>query len=530
MRAECWCKGREQSMKRLIRNGVVIDGTGADGIRADVLIEQGRIARIAPNVDCENAVEIDAAGKIVAPGFIDMHRHCDLVPFCGEEFGALELRQGITTTAVGNCGIACVPSSAPFARAYADFAAPIIGSTRPDDLFRSYGAYVQALNHAQLALNMGFLAGAGAIRVSVKGFTKRPYTPMQIEHAQALVRQAMEQGAFGVSLGLMYQPECYTTAEEQVQLIRPAAQAGGLLTTHIRGEGNSLVQSVREVIDIAERAGIRLHISHLKATDIKNWRTTIFHAMDEIEHARAHGQPVTADFYPYAGGSTTIFSLIPPGIMQADNAKTLAFLATPEGKAAFRTQVASEDPHWDNMALSIGWDRIVIAGTTLAEHASYNGCSIAQLAERLGYAHESDFVCDLVVSEGGRVGIIVLSMDEQDVETVARLPYTALISDALYGSSTNPHPRLYGAFPHLLRRFVRECRTLTLPQAINKMTGLPASCLGLKNHGTLRAGAIADLLSICTITNGTPACGKSSPLPTTGLRNFPLTCTVTERS
>lgn len=481
-------------MRRLIRNGVVVDGTGADPVRADVLIEDGRIARVAPGMQDEAAEQIDAAGRIVAPGFVDMHRHCDIAPFHDPDFGVLELRQGITSTASGNCGIACVPASAAFAQEYAAFVAPIIGDVQPEGLFGSYADFAQALGRAQLPLNLGFLAGTGAIRVAVKGFSPSPYTPEQMSRAQTLVREAMEQGAFGVSLGFMYQPECYTTVDEQVRVIGPAAQAGGLLTTHVRGEGNSLVQSVQEVIDIADKAGIRLHISHLKATGIKNWRGTIFRAMEAIERARAHGQPVTADFYPYAGGSTTIFSLIPPGVMQENNEKTLVYLATPEGKAALRAQIAVEDPNWDNMALSIGWDRIVIAGTTLAEHASYSGCTVAQLAERLGYEQASDFVCDLVVSEAGKVGIIVLSMDERDVDDVARLPYTAVISDALYGSSANPHPRLYGAFAHLLRSFVRERGVLTLPQAIHKMTGMPASCLGLADRGTLRAGQAADVV------------------------------------
>lgn len=481
-------------MKRLIRKGNVIDGTGHPSVRMDVLMEDGRIACIAPELADADAEQIDASGLIVAPGFVDMHRHCDIAPFDDPHFGELELRQGITSTASGNCGIACVPSSPESAQEYAAFVAPIIGDVKPEGLFRNYAAYAQALSGAQLPLNVGFLAGTGAVRVAVKGFSPTPYTAEQLSRAQALVREAMEQGSFGVSLGFMYQPECYTTREEQVQVILPAAQAGGVLTTHVRGEGNSLVQSVQEVIDIADRAGIRLHISHLKATGIRNWRGTIFRAIDAIEQARARGQQVTADFYPYAGGSTTIFSLIPPGVMKESNEKTLAYLATPEGKAALRAQISVEDPHWDNMALSIGWDRIVIAGTTLPEHASYSGCTVAQLAERQGYDDASDFICDLVVSEAGKVGIIVLSMDERDVDDVARLPYTAVISDALYGNSTNPHPRLYGTFPHLLRNFVLERGVLTLPQAIHKITALPASCLGLTDRGILRAGSAADLV------------------------------------
>ena len=187
-----------------------------------------------------------------------------------------------------------------------------------------------------------------------------------------------------------------------------------------------------------------------------------------------------------------MFSLIPPSVTQQSNEATLRYLATPAGKRALREQIAREHAGWDNMALSIGWERILIAGTRQPEHAAYGGRNVRALADAAGYAEPSDFICDLVVAEGGQVGIIVLSMDERDVDTVARLPYTAVISDALYGGGGNPHPRLYGAFPHLIRDFVLERGVLPLETAIYKMSGLPADILGLEGRGRIRPGNEAD--------------------------------------
>ena len=481
-------------MLRMIRGGTVIDGTGAPPAQTDVLIRDGAIAAVGPGLaeQAAGAEVIPAESLTVTPGFIDMHRHADIAPLTNPRFGEIELTQGITATVTGNCGIACVPVRGESAEAYRRFVTPIIGEAPEGALFPDYRAYRRMLGQAALPLHMGFLAGTGAVKVAVKGFSPSPYTPREMAEAQALVREAMEQGALGVSLGFMYQPECYTTPEEQAQVIRPAAEAGGILTTHIRGEGNSLVQSVLEVIRVAEMAGIQLHISHFKATGIKNWGKAIHEAIQAIEDARARGLPVTADFYPYDCGSTTIFSLIPPAVLRDDNEQTMAWLETPAGREQLRREIAREDPDWDNMALSIGFDRIAIAGVSLPEHAAMSGRVVSELAEEAGM-HPSDFLAELLCSERGQVGITVMSMDPADVETVARLPWTCLISDGLYGPGDCPHPRLYGAFPHFLRHFVWERLLLPLPEAIRKMTSMPASLLKLEGRGILRPGAAADL-------------------------------------
>jgi N-acyl-D-amino-acid deacylase len=285
-------------MRLLIRGGDVLDGTGAPSTRSDVLISDGRIEEIAPNISAPDALAIDAVGCVVTPGFVDMHRHCDIAAVTGGAFGKLELAQGITSTIAGNCGLAPVPCAPSHRRELYDFLEPITGAIAPDLLFQDYSSYLNALKAASLPLNVGFLAGLGAIRTAILGFTKNPLSADGLKTAEAFVRQAMEHGAFGISTGLMYQPECYALRDEMVAQAKVAAKYDGILCAHIRGEGDHLVESVREAIGIAMKSGIRLNISHFKGTGVRNWGKAVYRAMEELEAARALGHEVTADFYP----------------------------------------------------------------------------------------------------------------------------------------------------------------------------------------------------------------------------------------
>lgn len=481
-------------MKTLIQAGTVYDGSGSPPRQADVLIEGDRIIAVGQALPTEGARVIDAQGRYVTPGFVDIHRHCDIAVLTNPDFGETELAQGVTTTMGGNCGLAAVPADPAYSKAMYDYIEPVVGPIPAGMRFAAHADYANALARGPLPINMGFLVASGAVRTAVKGFSMAPYTVAELARAIALVEEGMQAGARGVSLGIMYQPECWSTVEELAAVARPAARANGILCTHIRGEGDSLIQSVQEVIDIAARAEIRLNISHLKATGITNWRDLIFRAIDRIEAARARGQEVTADFYPYTGGSTTLQSLLPPTVIEEDMSAMLAKMGTSQGKQELREELNRPHEGWDNMAASIGWDRIVISAANLPEHVSYQGKSLAELAESLRYRDPADLVADLLYTENGKVGIIVMSMSQEDVDDIARLPYTALISDSLYSGTANPHPRLNGAFPHFLRDFVLDRGVLSYEQAVHKMTEMPASRIGLADRGRIAAGCMADVL------------------------------------
>lgn len=493
-------------METLIKNGLIYDGSGSPPFHGTIRITDRMIAAVEAQdgdeqehgeaVASDPAVRvIDASGKIVTPGFIDIHRHCDMMPFTNPEFGRIELTQGITTTFVGNCGLAPVPSVPRWQKELYDYLEPVTGSMPKGLEFEDYESYTRALEAAELPINMGFMAASDSIKIAVKGFGDRPYTAAELEQVRARIREALAQGAFGLTLGIMYQPECYSSRDELVEVVRAAAVPGAVLCTHIRGEGDSLVDSVAEVIGIAGEAGIPLNISHFKATGLRNWNRNIFQAMALIEAARAAGQDVTADFYPYDGGATTLQSLLPPTVMEESMAELLTKLAEPEGKRKLREELEKTHEGWDNMAESIGWERILISSVAAPEHAHMPGRTIQELADEGGYGEASDFIADLLVKEEGKVGIIVLSMSQADVDTVARLPYTMLISDALYGGdSRHAHPRLLGSTARFLRDYVRERQVLPMAEAIKKMTHMPAVRMGLADRGLIKAGCCADIL------------------------------------
>lgn len=479
----------------IIKNGLIYDGTGNPPFPGDILMEGEKIIEVAPHIEKEDAQVIDASGKAVTPGFIDIHRHCDIAPFTNPHFGEIELAQGITTTFVGNCGLAPVPSVPLWRKELYDYLEPVIGKPAEDLAFETYEDYCDALEAADLPVNMGFFAASDSIKVALKGFGSKAYTEEELAKAQEYVKSALDQGAFGITLGIMYQPECYSNREELEAVVKAAAGNGGILCTHIRGEGDSLVESVEEVIDVAAKAGVPLNISHLKSTGIRNWNSRIFEAIDRIEEARKSGQDVTADFYPYDGGSTTLQSLLPPTVMEESSEALVNALSGPQGKQRLRTELSKAHQGWDNMSESIGWDRIIVSSVTLEKNAFMQGQTIGALAEKLGYEEPSDLVADLLVEEKGKVGIIVLSMSIKDVDAVARLPFTMLISDSLYGGDEkNAHPRLLGTTARFLNDFVIKRRVLPMEEAIRKMTYLPAERMGLKDRGLLRPRYQADVL------------------------------------
>lgn len=479
-------------MKYLIQKGTLYDGTGTPAFKLDLLIADDRIAAIGANLSVPDAVPVNAEGMAVTPGFVDTHRHCDIAAAADSDFGRIELSQGITTAVAGNCGLAPVPSSDLYRKEVYDFIEPCLGKAPSGLKLARYRDFTGMLEKAHLKINMGFLAATGAIKTAVKGFAKTPYAPEQMREAKGYMQEAIDEGAFGASTGIMYQPECYSTKDEHISLMEAAAKSGGILCSHIRGEGDSLTESVREVAEIAARAQIRLNISHFKATGIKNWGEKIHQAIEYIEQARSRGQEITVDFYPYTGGSTTLLSLIPPGVTEDTNAATIKKLATEAGKRELKDQLYRAHPGWDNMVAAIGWERITISSLSGTKNLSFQGRTVAELAEENGYSQPSDFICELIGEEEGKVGIIVHSMDQKDLDTVARLPYSAVISDSLYGGG-NPHPRLFGSFPKVIREYVLERAVLTMEQAIHKMTGMPAGRLGLKNRGRLVPGYFADI-------------------------------------
>lgn len=484
-------------MKTLIKNGLVYDGSGNRAEYKDILIAGERIIGIFDPPESEQISGInevmDASGCVVTPGFIDIHRHCDIKALTDDDFGTLELAQGLTTVFGGNCGLAPLPQSTRYKREMADFIEPCLGRDEIGVVPGNYASYFSALENKKIPLNMGTFIGFGAVCASVKGYGKSPLTQAQISEAKALIKEGLSEGAAGLSIGLMYQPECYLSSEEIKQLLCAASPFQRTMTCHIRGEGDSLVPSVKEVIELGRTAGLPVNISHFKATGINNWGSAIHQAIECILEARNRGEDVTADFYPYCGGSTTAISLVPPVMQTGTLEEMIDYLDSQEGREKFRKEIYQKHDGWDNMVLSIGWERIIISSVMLADNQKYSGKNIKDASIMVGYDEPADFLCMLLAQESGKVGVIVMSMSQEDVDTVARLPFTMAISDGLYGAGDNPHPRLYGAFPRIIRDFVLERGVLTMEEAVKKMTYLPAKRLGLLKRGQIAVGNYGDL-------------------------------------
>lgn len=482
-----------------IKNGLVYDGLGTAGVHRDIVVEDGMIKKIGEQIRIQDADRIiDAGGRVVCPGFVDIHRHCDIKPLYDKSFGDCELAQGITTIVVGNCGMSPVPCPEETSEAEGmyGFYEPVLGPVPAEagSMPKTYEEYLKALALARLPVNIAAMIGTGAVRISVKGFSDTPYSREELLRARRLIEQAMELGAPGVSLGIMYLPECYVTADEFAYILEPVGRYHRVLTAHIRGEGNKMVESVAEVIEIAKKAGCALEISHFKSCGIKNWRKDIHTAIGLIETAQREGIDVTCDFYPYDGGSTALTTMLPPDFVKGDMTRALRLLGTEEGVKEFRRKSRMNWKAWDNFCILLGWDRILISGVVEDEFLPMVGMTMEEAAKSFGYEDAEALAAWMMHKENGRTTIINMSMCQEDIDTVARLPYSNVISDAIYGKTDRPHPRMYGAFPKIIREYVRERGIYSLEEAIRRMTSQPAARMGIEKRGYLAEGNYGDIL------------------------------------
>ncbi|NLM78830.1 MAG: amidohydrolase family protein [Ruminococcaceae bacterium] len=503
-------------MRTIIINGFVIDGSGQPAKRADLLLDHEKITAVIPctgmlpdqvrpsagppvaaasrmqrgsGLPYDADLLIDAAGLTVTPGFIDVHRHGDLAVLRDMDYGELELAQGITSVVNGNCGLSLVPSAPATHAAWLQYLEPCLGQAPDDCTVMTYADSLAVAGTVPLRINVATLVGTGAIRMSLKGFSRSPFSASERSQATACLDSALEQGAPGASCGLIYVPDAYTTKNEFARLLKPLAVSNKILSCHMRGEGNSLLDAVSEILSIGAQAGIRLNISHFKSVGIKNWQKMIDPAIQLIERS---GQDVTADFYPYLGGSTTLMTLLPPSVIRETLEQTLNRISGKTGSAFVRSELQKSHPGWDSMVEAIGWDRILISALENPAHASFPGLSMAEIANRCG-VDPVELLCDLLIKEKGSVSVISMSMSQVDCDRIARLPWSMLISDALYSSAGKPHPRLYGAFARAIHDLVYQRQVLSLEEAVRKMTSQPANRFNLQKRGLVQEGFFADL-------------------------------------
>ena len=470
----------------LIKGAQVFDGSGAPAVEADIAIIDDRIAAVGTVPSTAHRV-IDGRGLAAAPGFVDVHGHSDyhllLTPTAESA-----LLQGVTSEIGGNCGYSAAPIWGPWhadrARTYKD----VYGL---DHDWTELAAYYRRLMASGISMNFGLLVGHNTLRGSALGGADRAATPSEMAAMAAGLRRGMADGALGLSTGLVYSPACFSPPEELAALTAEAGRLGGLLTTHMRNEGDQLLEAIREVIDAAEAARTPLQISHLKTYGERNWGK-LAAAFDLIESAQQRGVDVTADRYPYIAANSGLQAALPTWALEGDHAAQTARLADPDVRRRIRAELEQDPARRD-------WSQVAIAEVTRAEDRRYQGLRV-DAAARLAGQSPLDFVFDLLHRERVQVEAIYFTMSEENLRAILRKPYVMIGSDsgcrAHYGplAAGCPHPRTFGTFARVLGRYARAEKLFDLSTAISKMTAEPCRRFGLGDRGRLRPGYLADIV------------------------------------
>jgi N-acyl-D-amino-acid deacylase len=467
----------------VFRNGKIVDGSGNPWFKGDVAVRGDRIAAVGSLGEHKAGVEIDASGRLITPGFVDVHTHTDL-SFIINPKADSKIRQGVTTEIVGNCG----SSVAPVTELGKSFE-----SSRLEELgipwdWSSVAEYLERLERGGIPVNVGTLIGHGTVRASVMGYEARAPSAGELEEMRQLVDQGMRDGAFGLSTGIKYAPGVYAKTEEIVELSRVVARHGGLYATHIRNQGVNLIESVDEAITIGREAGVPVQIAHLKVKGRLNWGKSL-NMLRVIDDARAEGVDVTYDQYPYTAASTGAFAITPSWAREGGVERFLERLKDPEDRAKIIEGV-SEQEDWT------GSQKLLVA--KFDPDTSYEGRSIAEIAELRGKGREETMV-ELLEEAGGKVPLILFFGWERDVEAIMTHHAMMVGSDgsslAAYGElgKGKPHPRNYGAFARFLGKYVLGEQVVSLEDGVRRMTSFPALRYGLEGRGLLRKGYHADI-------------------------------------
>lgn len=448
----------------VLENAAIVDGTGHVAYTTDVGIAGDRIALIGDLRERDAVVRIDCTGKTLAPGFIDAHSHSDelwlALPRCDGK-----IAQGVTTEIGGNCGTSVAPQGL-------------------DDFFRE-------IERSGVALNVATLAGLGTTRRIVAGDSERRLEREEIDAQARIVREACEQGALGVSSGLIYPPSMYADIDELTAMAAAARAANASrYVSHLRSEGDDLIPAVEEALEIGRRAGVLVQFSHHKAAGKKNWGK-VHHSLERIDSARARGIDAYCDVYPYVASWTGLATILPPQIHYGGREAALQRLSDPESAAAIALSLSLR--HADE------WHDMLITQAASEKNAQFAGMRMDEIARIWRLSPEAAAI-RLLREERLEVGAVFFKMCEDDVATVLSADFCCIGSDAsiraLDGPTARgvPHPRTFGTFPRVFGRYVRQRKTLDLVEAVRRMTSLPASIFGLRERGTVAAGNYADLV------------------------------------
>ncbi|MGE5140287.1 MAG: N-acyl-D-amino-acid deacylase family protein [Rudaea sp.] len=490
----------------LVKNGRVVDGTGSPWFKADVGIKDGRIVRIGQLEDAEARTVVDAQGLTVAPGFIDIHSHADFILPLKHHMDILAplLEQGITTLVTGNCGLSPMPVNRDRQDLLNGYTAFFHGGPL-DWSWQSTGDFLDYVSEVGSGFNMVPLVSHGAIRLAVMGFEPGEPSPEQLTQMQKLAREAMDEGAFGLSAGLIYAPGMYASTEELIGVTEALQPYGGVFTCHVRGSSETGLDATREIIEIGRANQIPVEHSHIEAFGAPNW-DHIDPTIELHDRARADGVDITFDVIPYTTANTTLTACFPPYAFEGGIDRFVERLRDPQQREKLRFDVenqVSEWPTWragtwpHNLARNTGWKNIWLMWAGSEKNAQYTGKSFEEIG-RLEGKSPFDAVADMLIEENGAVLALYIGVsgdleNEEGLKKFLKHPNGAINTDAILTGRGMPHPAAYGSYPHVLGQYVREQRLMPLEEAIRKMTSLSSRRFGLQDRGLIREGMWADL-------------------------------------
>jgi N-acyl-D-amino-acid deacylase len=480
----------------LIKGGTIIDGTGKDRFEADLAILDDKIDAIGSFNENDFDTVIDAEGLIVCPGFIDTHSHSDLKVLL-DPMVEPKVHQGVTTEILGQDGISMAPLPLQYISPWRKNLAGLEGDS--DDInwrYQTTAGYLKQLENVGLGLNESYLVPHGNIRMEAMGLDNRQPTPEELQKMLDITRREMEAGAWGISTGLIYMPCAYSKKDELIKLCEVVDEYDGTLVIHQRSEADDILESMQEVLDIGRKSGIRIHFSHMKICGKKN-RDKFDKVLEYLDQAKAEGIWVSFDQYPYVAGSTMLGVILPPWVHDGGTDKLLERLSDPAMRQKMIYDINHGISGWDNFVEFAGLDQIFVINVKTAANEDLLGKSLIEIGQIRGKdPYEAAF--DLLLQEENAVGMVDFYGLERHVVGFMQRPEQNVCTDGLLGGKS--HPRVYGAFPRVLGKYVREDKALKLEAAIYKMSGKPAEVFGFEHRGTICEKNFADIVVFNPLT------------------------------
>ena len=475
--------------KILIKNGILVDGTGKDRFKGDILVEGDKIVKIGEGLGENVEKIIDASGKIVSPGFIDTHSHSSMLLF-KDPYLSPKIRQGITTELVAQDGMGPAPVNEETLSPWIKAMKGLEGEYPVEWTWRSVADYLERIEKLDLGPNIAYLAPHGNIRMVSMGLDNRMPTDEEIKLMQENLAKAIDEGAFGMSTGMIYPPCCYSEKNEFIQLGKVLHQKDALFVTHQRSEADYILDSMEEILDIGMESGCKVHFSHFKVCGKNNW-DKFPKVLDRLDRAKEDGMHVSFDQYPYVAGSTMMSVILPPWVHDGGTDKLLERLKDKDLREKMKEDIAKGIVGWDNFVDFAGLEGIFVTFVGSEKNQDVVGKSLVEVGQIKG-KDPLDAIFDVILEEENIVGLVDFYGTEEHVKLIMSRPEQNVCTDGIMGGK--PHPRLYGSFPRVLGKYVREENSFSLETAIYKMTGKSAEVLGLRDRGLLKEDLAADIV------------------------------------